>query len=261
MSKNGNYGCRAPYSVSQNFMTSRKLIERLLNQTSITQTDTVLEIGAGKGHITKALAKTCHHVISYEIDRKLYEKLAPQLPENVSLYGRDFLKSPLPQKPYQVFANIPFSKTTAIVRKLITAENPPGHMWLVMEKGAAKRFCGLPKDQLTSLQLKPFFDTKIVYHFRREDFHPAPGVDVVLVAFTQKHTPDISWEERHTYAAFLKHSFENGLYGKHALLTKRQITTALRLAKLPAIPPSGDVRYIQWLCLFRCWKAYGKKIY
>lgn len=260
MSKSRNHGCSAPYSVSQNFLTSRRLIERLLNKTSITQKDTVLEIGAGKGHITKMLADTCHHVISYEIDRKLYEKLALKLPENVELHGRDFLKSPLPKTPYQVFANIPFSRTTAIVRRLTTAENPPEHMWLVMEKGAAKRFCGLPKDQLTSLQIKPFFDTKIVYHFRREDFHPVPRVDVVLVEFVRKQVPDIPFSTRSDYTAFLQYSFTKGFYCKAALLTKRQIATALRLAKLPAIPPSGDVRYIQWLCLFRCWKKYGKKI-
>lgn len=261
MSKSRNYGCSAPYSVSQNFLTDRSLIERLLNQANITQKDTVLEIGAGKGHITKALAGKCQHVISYEIDRKLYEKLALQMPKNVSLYGRDFLKSPLPKTPYQVFANIPFSKTTAIVRRLTTADNPPERMWLVMEKGAAKRFCGLPKDQLTSLQIKPFFDTKIVYHFQREDFHPAPRVDVVLVEFVRKQAPDIPLSTRSDYTAFLQYSFARGLLGRQALLTKRQIATALRLAKLPAIPPSGDVRYIQWLCLFRCWQEYGKRIY
>lgn len=261
MSKSRNYGCIAPYSVSQNFLTSRRLIERLLYKTSITQKDVVLEIGAGKGHITKVLADQCRHVISYEIDRKLYEKLVPQLPPNVDLHGRDFLKSPLPNIPYQVFANIPFSKTTAIVRKLTAADNPPEHMWLIMEKGAAKRFCGLPKDQLTSLQIKPFFDTKIVYHFRREDFHPVPRVDVVMLEFTRKRAPDISLEQRQDYTAFLKHCFTNGLYGRAALMTKRQITTALRLAKLPSIPLSGEVRYIQWLCLFRCWKERGKKIY
>lgn len=260
MSKSRNYGCSAPYSVSQNFLTSRRLIERLLNKTSITQRDTVLEIGAGKGHITKALADQCQHVISYEIDRKLYEKLAPQLPGNVKLYCRDFLQCSLPTKSYQVFANIPFSKTTAIVRKLITAENLPEHMWMIMEKGAAKRFYGLPKEHVFSLQIKPFFDTKIIYHFRREDFHPAPRVDVVLLEFTRKQASDIALEERSDYEIFLKHSFAKGIFGKQALLTKRQIATALRLAKLPAIPPSGDVRYIQWLCLFRCWKEYGKRI-
>ena len=50
-----------------------------------------------------------------------------------------------------------------------------------MEKGAAKRFCGKPNDTLQSLQIKPFFDSNVIYRFRREDFHPMPRVDAVLL--------------------------------------------------------------------------------
>ena len=52
MSKNNKGN---PYSISQNFLTDRRIIDRLLSKTDISHNDTVLEIGAGKGHITKAL--------------------------------------------------------------------------------------------------------------------------------------------------------------------------------------------------------------
>lgn len=256
MSKNQKRGASPahfPYSVSQNFLTSRALIERLLKLTAITKEDTVLEIGAGKGHITKALSKSCKTVISYEIDRKLSENLRPQLSDNVRLYNKDFLNCRLPSEPYLVFANIPYSRTTDIVRKLTNADPLPDAIWLVMEKGAAKRFCGLPKDNLYSLLLKPFFDVKIIYHFRREDFHPAPRVDSVLVEWKRKALPDIHPTQKREFAAFLSHSLRYGLFTSRSLLTKKQITTALRLAGLPPIERSGNVLYVQWLCLFRCW--------
>ncbi len=243
---------QSPYSISQNFLTSKKTIERILGKADIGKRDTVLEIGAGKGHITKALSLRCKEVVSYEIDRKLYDTLKPRLPENVRLYRADFLKAPLPKTPYKVFANIPFSITTAIVRKLTQNDNPPDAVWLVMEKGAAKRFCGLPRDTLSSLLIKPFYEAKIVYHFRREDFHPAPKTDAVLLEFRQKQTPDIPLSLVKEYRTFLSHSIQHGLYGPRALLTKKQIGTALRLEKLPPIDRSGDILYIQWLCLFRC---------
>ena len=249
-----------PYSISQNFLTSRRLIERLIKIAQLTKEDTVLEIGAGKGHITKALADTCKTVLAYEIDRRLYESLKPQLPGNVRLYGVDFLKCALPKSPYKVFANIPFSITTAILRKLTNADPLPEGMWLVMEKGAAKRFCGLPRENLNALLLKPFFETRIVYHFRREDFHPAPRVDSVLLELKRKAVPDIQLSERRDFAAFLTHSFRYGLFGSHALLTKKQISTALRLSGLPPVERSGDILYVQWLCLFRCWRQFGKTI-
>lgn len=172
MSKNGSQG--ANYAISQNFLTSRATIQRCLSLARLGPQDTVLEIGTGKGHITRALACRCKRVLTYEIDPDLCRTLEGKLPGNVRLVRGDFLRAPLPKGPYKVFANIPFSLTSAIVSKLTTGPNLPSHMYLFMEKGAAQRFCGLPGESRASLLLRPWFDVKILYHFRREDFHPAP---------------------------------------------------------------------------------------
>ncbi|MCL2060527.1 MAG: 23S ribosomal RNA methyltransferase Erm [Oscillospiraceae bacterium] len=250
----------AKFSISQNFLTSQKTIERLLKLTDINKNDTVLEIGAGKGHITKALLDKCGHVIACEIDAKLFGKLKTELPKcgNLSLNNVDFLDCSLPRYAYKVFSNIPFSITTDIIRKLTQGNNPPQDAWLVMEKGAAKRFCGQPGDTLQSLLLRPFFDLSIVYHFRREDFHPMPHADAVLLHISQRTHPDIPHNERKSYYNFITHGMRFGLSGKGALLTRRQIHTALSLAKLNMIQPGGEILYIQWLCLFRCWQKYGR---
>ncbi len=246
-----------PYIISQNFLTDRRIIARLLSKTDISENDTVLEIGAGKGHITKALSKRAKTVISYEIDRALYEKLKPDAAENVRLICGDFLKCRLPAAPYKVFANIPFSRTSEIIRKL-TEKNLPEHIWLIMEKGAAKRFCGLPRENANSLLLKPFFDVKISYYFNRTDFHPAPRVDVVLLELVKK-SADIPIARKRDFAEFISRCTQYGFYGSRAPLTKKQVSTALRLAGIPDIKPSGDVTYIQWLCLFRCWEKFGRR--
>lgn len=89
----------------------------------------MLEIGAGKGRITRCLAQYSGSVIAYELDPALAARLEGRLPENVRLYCADFLTAPLPRTPYKVFANIPFSRTTEILRKLtaapLAARNPP----------------------------------------------------------------------------------------------------------------------------------------
>ena len=247
------------YSVSQNFLTDRKLIYFLIKKAGLTKQDTVLEIGAGKGHITRALSSSCRTVIAYEIDGRLYEKLKTQVGANVRLYHGDFLRCALPRSPYKVFANIPFSKTTAILNKLTQADILPQGMWLVMERGAAMRFCGLSGENLHSLLIKPFFVCRIIHKFRREDFHPTPRVDVVLLELERKEKPDIEPAQRHAFSAFLSHSLRYGLYGSRALLTKKQIAMALRAAHLPPIGASGEMLYVQWLCLFRCWLEYGRK--
>lgn len=184
MSKYRGQGQNPPLWVSQNFLTSRRTIERLLRRTTISGDDHVIEIGPGKGHTTGLLLQNCREVTAVEIDEALYQRLVKTFDGagNLNLFRQDFLQWRLPARgSYKVFANIPFCHTTRILRKLAQAENPPAEAWLTMESGAAKRFLGKPGETAGSLMLKPVFDLDIAYYFCREDFYPKPGVDVVLV--------------------------------------------------------------------------------
>ena len=177
-------------SISQNFLTERRLLERIVRKSSISKEDVVVEIGTGKAHLTKVLCKKCKYLYSIEIDRKLYEYSKKKVAgiENVRLVRGDFLKYRLPAKGhYKVFSNIPYNLTSAIIKKLLEAPNPADEMWLVMEKGAAKRY----KERLNEKGKATGHNTRwrmeIVYFFRREDFHPKPSVDSVLAHFGRKH--------------------------------------------------------------------------
>lgn len=243
-----------PLYVSQNYLTSRVTIERILRLSDLGKKDHVIEIGAGKGHITRELIRYCGTVTAYEIDPKLVEYLNKQFEgeKNLKLTHRDFLEAALPSKgQYKVFSNIPFSITSAIMRKLTQGVNPPHESWLVMEKGAAKRFMGKPHETVLSLTIKPFFTTEVQYHFSRQDFHPAPGADVVLLHISKKGQSDIPQTQRREFSVFI----EKGLkYGVRSLMTARQIKTALKLAGFSDIKQSGEILYVQWLCLFRCYR-------
>lgn len=237
--------------ISQHFLTNRKIIGRLLKFTSITGADLVLEIGTGKGHITGALSRQCEKVLTYEINQKLFANLGNRLRDysNITAVNEDFLKAKLPQKrPYKVFANIPFSRTTEIVRKLTDSVNSPDEMWLIMAKGAAKGFAGIPCESVLSASLKPFWEMKITYYFDRRDFHPPPSVDVVMLHFRKKAIPDIPTGNQKAFVAFLNKGFRNGIT---AMMTRKQINNALRRAGLKQIEESETMLYVQWLCLFR----------
>lgn len=246
---------------SQNFITNAKLIHRITGLADFHAKDMVLEIGTGKGHLTEALCRRAGTVCSVEIDRKLYESAGKRLSQfsNLRLIYGDFLKYDLPSKgDYKVFANIPYFITTQIIEKLTQASNPPAEMWLVMEKGAAKRFLGISKETKKSLLLKVGWDMKIVYHFRREDFHPMPAVDSVLVHFAKRASPDLTRGEYHAFQKFIEQSMKYGICGKGGPLTKRQVAVALKQAGLPHAHEDGVTLYIQWLCLFRWYPRAGR---
>lgn len=85
-------------SVSQNFLTSTRTIERLLAVANITRADAVWEIGAGKGHITRQLQKRCGQLTAVEIDPGLCRALGEKMRgmENLRLVQGDFLQMRLP---------------------------------------------------------------------------------------------------------------------------------------------------------------------
>jgi 23S rRNA (adenine-N6)-dimethyltransferase len=257
-----NHLRRDVIQASQNFITSSAVLNRIVRLARLNEHDHVIEIGAGKGHITSKLIPRCAKVTAIEIDRRLYDYLQAKFDNQVKLKQNtlhlvcgDFLQFGLPKTSYKIFANIPFNRTTQIIRKLVNDKNPPDEAWLVVEKGAAKRFMGKPCESLSSLLIKPFFDLEIKYYFRRDDFHPKPSVDAVLLHLSKKSTPDVSGQDRSSYARFISECYKQPgtIYN---VLTKKQISTALIKAKLSCEITPGETLYIQWLCLFRCYKKF-----
>ncbi|MEZ4357237.1 MAG: 23S ribosomal RNA methyltransferase Erm [Eubacteriales bacterium] len=255
MSKKRSGGEKLPLWVSQNFLTSYQTIKRVLCRCTLSTNDHVIEIGPGKGHITQLLMEKCREVTAVEIDERLYNKLLAKFrgTENLCIYNQDFLKWKLPVSgAYKVFANMPFCHTTAILRKLTESKNPPNEAWLTMEKGAAKRFMGKPRETLKSLMLKPLFDLDIVYYFLRDDFHPKPGVDIVLFHLKKKTQPDILPAQWRDYRHFITNAFECNAIGLRNMFTKKQFARACREANICDFA-AGEILYVQWLCLFRCY--------
>lgn len=249
--------------VSQNFLTSSKTIHRLLKTTSLNKNDQVIEIGPGKGHITRLLLKKCKRVLAIEIDDKLYNKLSTKFSTapNLTLYHQDFLKWQLPANEYKVFSNIPFCITTKILRKLTECRNPPVEAWLVIDKGVAKCLMGKPKETLNSLLIKPLFDVNITYYFQREDFYPRPGVDVVMIHLKRKPNADIAANQWRAYRSFVNIGLQESGHGLLHLFSKKQLYKALRTAGVQNDIVPAEILYVQWLCLFRCYWKYvlGRK--
>ena len=64
---------------SQNFLTSEKVLNQIIKQLNLKETDTVYEIGTGKGHLTTKLAKISKQVTSIELDSHLFNLSSEKL--------------------------------------------------------------------------------------------------------------------------------------------------------------------------------------
>ena len=173
------------YQLSQHFLKNPRLALKLIGHSNIKKRDIVIDIGAGSGVITVALAKRVRAVIAVEKDHETAEKLRKNLKnlENVKIVEGDFLDLELPKTgSYKIFANPPFHLSSKIVHKLIEAENPPESFYLILQKQFALKLLNTDRHYTSKLghELIKSYETKIKYPLKPTDFTPPPAVPTVL---------------------------------------------------------------------------------
>ena len=172
--------------LSQHFLKNPRLALILIGHSNLKKRDLVIEIGAGSGVITSALSKRVRKVIAIEPDAttaaKLRENLKKRSLENVEVVEMDFLDYDLPDEPYKVFSNPPFHLSSAIVHKLIEAENPPEAFYLILQKQFALKLLNTDRHYTSQLglQLIQKYQTRIRLPLKPTDFTPPPAVPTVL---------------------------------------------------------------------------------
>lgn len=244
---------------SQNFLRSSNLARKLIEMSSLTKDDLVMEIGAGKGIITAVLIQYCKNVVAFEIDDKLFGKLHETFKDtrNIKLVKESFLNYNLPLTGYKIFSNIPFNITSDIIRKLVTTEVPPVDTYLIVQSEAARKFVGNPygKETLFAILIKPRFTLEIIHKFTPADFNPSPRVDIVLLHIKQLGQPFVEKQAESMYKDFVTFSFSQWKptlrEGLKTIFTNEQF---IRLSKdlkfnVSAMPTNLD--FNQWLGLFK----------
>ena len=172
--------------LSQHFLKSPRLALILIGHSNLKKRDTVVEIGAGSGVITSALAHRVRHVIAIEPDHTTAAKLRANLAkiniENVEVVEQDFLDYNLPDSTYKVFSNPPFHLSSKIIHKLIEADNPPEAFYLILQKQFALKLLNTDRHYTSQLglQLIQSYQTKIRLPLKPTDFTPPPAVPTVF---------------------------------------------------------------------------------
>jgi 23S rRNA (adenine-N6)-dimethyltransferase len=190
---------------TQNFLRRTTAVEQLIARSGLSRHDVVYDIGAGAGVLTALLARRVGHVIAIEKDEALCQRLRRRFARsfNVSVRCADILDYRLPLAPYKIFASPPFDITAALITKLTNALAPPDDMFLALQKEAADRYLGRPQETLASLLLQPYFIATIVLRFGREDFVPAPNVNVVMLRLRKRGPPLLTPADRQLYRDFV----------------------------------------------------------
>lgn len=175
----------------QHFLCDGRMIAAIIDAAALLPTDTVIDIGAGRGAISLPLTAKVQRVIAIERDQHLIghlEKVRMDHP-NLQVVHQDFLRYCLPRQPFCVVSSIPFAITTPILSRILDPRTHFERGALLVEKGAARRFTATPVVNPVILTWRTWFRIDASRTVPRTCFSPQPRVDSVVLCVRRIQDP------------------------------------------------------------------------
>lgn len=193
----------------QNFLQDETILKKIINSIDI-ENKNIIEIGPGKGALSKLILEKANKLVAFEIDYKLSDFLITEIKnKNFTLINKDFLKIDLSQyKEYSIMANIPYNITTPILFKIFENYTNFDDVILMVQKEVADRISAKPGTtnygKLT-VSTANFAKTKKLFDIEPKAFYPSPKVTSSIIHLKMKKTK--SEIDDKTFLLFIKSCF------------------------------------------------------
>lgn len=167
------------------------MLERIVSALNLTGTETVVEIGPGRGVLTELLAERCGKLILVEIDRALAQMLRERYSGNpkVTVIESDVLKISLGEvagEGYTLAGNVPYYITTPILFHALTAPLPRTAVFLIQKEVAERIIAkpGMKEYGALSVNLQILTKPEMLLIVPPGAFYPPPKVDSAVIRVT-----------------------------------------------------------------------------
>jgi 16S rRNA (adenine1518-N6/adenine1519-N6)-dimethyltransferase len=195
------HGAAPRRSLGQNFVVDPNTVRRIARLAEIGPGTKVIEIGAGLGSLTLALAETGASILAMEVD----DGLIPALREvtagltNVRILHADVTKMEWMDElssadKWVLVANLPYNIATPLVCDVLDGVPQIHRMLVMVQKEVGERFVAVPRTPAygaVSVKVAYWSEAKIVGLVPPTVFVPKPTVDSALVSFTRRAKPAV----------------------------------------------------------------------
>ncbi len=186
--------------LGQHFLADANITRKIVSVADVGPGDHVVEVGAGTGPLTRAMASTGAHVVAYEIDRGL-EPVLEEVTEGLDVELRftdvtkvDFAKT-LGAGPWAMVANLPYNVGTPLVIDAVRRVEAIERFVVMVQREVAERFVATPGSSdygLPSVVAGIYTEASIVFRVPPQVFYPPPRVESAVVLLTRKPSPRYS---------------------------------------------------------------------
>jgi 16S rRNA (adenine1518-N6/adenine1519-N6)-dimethyltransferase len=221
------HGISPSRALGQNFVTDPNLVERVARLAGVGAGDRVLEIGAGLGSLTVALAATGADVLAVEIDRyltpvlrELVEPLGVKVVEadamscdwsnllgeaalgpgaatGAATTGAGAATAGAGERPWVLVANLPYNIATPLVADLLAQVGAIGRMLVMVQREVGERLAAAPGSRTygaVSVRVAYFAEARVVARVAADVFLPRPNVESVLIEIVRRPLPAVPAE-------------------------------------------------------------------
>lgn len=200
--------------LGQNFLIDPNIVRKIVALAALVPTDTVLEIGPGRGILTEALCRASGRVIAVEVDPRLHAFLAERQAElsNLTLVREDAMHYPMESLPAGtvVVANLPYYLSSPLLFRLLDQGRRFPHLVLMLQDEVADRLVAKPgSSQYGVLSVMAQYAARITKAFKvsPQCFRPRPEVGSAVVLLRTKERRALHPEEEPMFAALVKAAF------------------------------------------------------
>jgi 16S rRNA (adenine1518-N6/adenine1519-N6)-dimethyltransferase len=176
-------------ALGQHFLINRRILSKILTAADLSESDIVLEIGPGKGFLTKPLLTRVKKVVAIEIDEALAGSLDHRLdyPRNLTILNEDARHIDLGailgmDLPYKVVANLPYYAANPIMRRLLETPPKPDSIIIMVQQEVADSITAQPNDMsLLSVATQVYGSARKICTVPAKAFRPIPKVRSAVV--------------------------------------------------------------------------------
>ena len=205
----------AKKALGQHFLVDGRVVGRIVQAADLSPSDVVLEIGPGRGALTRALVERAGRVVAVEVDEALAERLAESIGHrpNFTVVAADAREVDIDSlvesdAPYKVVANLPYYAASPIIRRFLEAEHKPTLMVVMVQREVAQEMVARPgKMRLLSVATQLYGDPRIVASVPPRAFRPAPKVSSSVVRIDVYGEPAVQFDSADRFFRLVRAGF------------------------------------------------------
>lgn len=250
----------------QHFLTDESLVRRIVESAGVTPDDAVLEIGPGRGILTRALAASARRVLTVEIDRRLHGLLSEEgLPANVELLrgsALDLDAAQLEEKlgpDWKLVSNLPYEITTRTLERFLPMRSADGKgptsLTLMLQKEVGERITAKGGDMNRLAAFCGYYaSARVLFSVPRGAFSPPPQVDSCVLRLDLRDEVALSGPQEALFFRLLAVGFsEKRRQLKNTLASVLGPDAAARLAAAGIAPEARpeEIPLERWMTLAR----------